>query len=201
MSYPTIIKLGGSLLHWEGLNTSLAGLFQSLKGPSAIIVGGGVLAEEIRRWHLRHFSNEEASHWRAVKAMDINADLLRDLCQESQLWTLPFPPWNHLSVSKHPYLLKPTSWLECIANSNFDHDLPRNWNTTSDSISLKLTFEWRCKRLILLKSCDRPAGSWIECAKAGVIDSNFPKLIDCCNNLPQIEWINLRKLQGNQPNL
>lgn len=198
MSYPTIVKVGGSLLHWEGLKTTLVELFQSLKGPAAIIVGGGVLADEMRRWHQRHHSNEEASHWRAIKAMDINADLLRDLVQNCQLWPLPWPPWNNSTLSKNPYLLKPSSWLEFSANAKLDHDLPRNWSATSDSIALKLTLEWQCKRLILLKSCDKPADNWSECANAGVIDSNFPILLESNKQRPKIEWINLRKPQENQ---
>ncbi len=72
-----VIKVGGSLLGWEGLASRLAGF---LSGRAAervlLIVGGGPAADWARDLDRLHGLGEERSHHLAIRAMDLSAHAL-----------------------------------------------------------------------------------------------------------------------------
>lgn len=193
MKNPTLVKLGGSLLQWSELSRSLDQFISGFNNPLAFLVGGGVLADCLRDWHQTHKCTEESSHWRAIKVMDLTADMVRDLNPRFIEWSGVFPPWSASpSTNQLIWVVQPSRWLESAGITGSDTFIPRDWSTTSDSIALKMASEWNCSRLLLLKSCDRPSAIWEECARTGHIDPVFPLILKTINPVPEIEWINLR---------
>lgn len=195
MINPILVKLGGSLLQWSELSRTLDQFISGFHNPLAILVGGGILADYLRDWHKTQKSTEESSHWRATKVMDLTSEMLRDLNPRFRAWSGAFPPWSESPPKQMIWVIQPSRWLEYAAINGSDTLIPRNWSTSSDSIALKLASDWRCSRLLLLKSCDRPSTVWEECARTGHIDPAFPLIIKTINPVPEIEWINLRNFE------
>lgn len=193
MTGPVLVKLGGSLLLWRELPQILSHFIAGFNVPMAILVGGGKMVDCLREWHQTHQSTEESSHWRAIGAMDLTGDMLRDLNPCFQGWTDISPPWSSHSPNQSVWVVRPSRWLESVAISGSDNAMPRSWCTTSDSIALKLASDWKCSRLFLLKSCDRLDSDWENCSRTGLIDPTFPRLLSTLNPAPDIEWINLRR--------
>lgn len=196
MRSPVLLKVGGSLLDWKRLPEALESLLDTLDNPAAIVVGGGSLANCLRDWHQKHALAEEFSHWRAISAMDLTGDLVREMVPRINPWTGVGPPWAGAATKSGVWVVRPSRLMESLVLEGVDGLIPRSWATTSDSIALLMASRWKCHRLLLVKSCDRTREDWSGCAQDGLVDPVFPTLNKNLDPLPEIVWINLKGFES-----
>jgi aspartokinase-like uncharacterized kinase len=175
MTERVVVKIGGSLL--RGTHDELAHTFRALRDwldglpqqTQLLLAGGGAPVDELRQQCSLKKIDEEASHWKAIRLMDLNTDFLANRLQVPVL-----DGFRALTGTAR----------RCVTVSSFlrqddvqpDH-LPHSWDVTSDSIAAQIAL--RCGAdLILLKSCPLPAAStqyhWPSLASAGIVDAHFP---------------------------
>lgn len=169
-----VVKVGGSLLWLPDLADRLSQwLARRPERRLLLVPGGGPFADAVRAAHSCHGLTESASHGLAIRAMGIVGDLLRGLLPAS-------PRWRVLDAEAF------------AASDDFRSDsVPHTWAVTSDSIALRVGLVTGAGRVALLKSADAPAGSWIEAARAGMVDDYFPTLAARPGG-PVVEWVNFR---------
>ena len=145
-----VVKLGGSLNTDPRLPEWLELLVQLGGGRVAVVCGGGVFADEVRRSQAHWRFNDLAAHNMAVLAMAQTTYLAQAL-----------NPKLHLATSKaeirdvlrggHTALWLP---MELVSERPDAHT---NWDAASDSIALDLARKLNAERLVVVKSCaDRP---------------------------------------------
>lgn len=150
-----VVKVGGSLLDWPALGTTLSRWLRDQTGREILVVaGGGPLADAVRRAAERHRIDDEQAHWLAIQAMQISTSIVAALVGSG--------PWQ---------VVEPLEF--CRAD---DKDLPHSWDVTSDSIAGRLA-EIRGGDLVLLKSADPPPGGVNDWAAASFVDRHFPKIV------------------------
>ncbi len=140
-----------------------------------------------------------AAHWQAIRAMRVNAFVLRQLWQES-MWVEQLSDWqDHQAHAARPVgILDPLSFLARDEPTMAGRALPCGWHVTSDSIAARLAVGLGAVELVLLKST-LPALSAAtisaatltcqEAANAGLVDEHFPV---AAQSLPRIRAVNLR---------
>ena len=131
-----VVKLGGSLLELNDLNSRIEKWLSRQKPAVTIwIVGGGKLVEAIRRQNTCSPVNAEDIHWSCIGKMDENAALLAS-------W---FPAWIRFEGSDDDevddpclnQILSSLNWTQKHASH-----LPKTWDVTSDSIAATFA-NWR----------------------------------------------------------
>lgn len=155
-----VVKVGGSLFDHPRLGPGLRAYLDMLAPTEILLVpGGGNVVEAVRQLDCVHSFGEEASHWLALRAMDVAAEFLRSLASGSRLTVLDCYKLMHEDDSR-------------------PGALPHSWDVTSDSIAARTAVVYEAERLILLKSVDVPPGTpWEEAAARGWVDSYFPRAI------------------------
>ncbi len=191
-----VIKLGGSLLDLPDLAARLE-VFRRCcaQGDLAVIVGGGEAADIVRRFDATFALGEVASHWLAVRAMQLNALAVARLlpsCDIAHDASGCDAAWRGGRVA----IIDPLAWLEDEARRGIV--IPHRWSFTSDSIAAHMAVQLRAAWLTLLKSTsadDRgdvavaggdPVGG---AAESGIVDADFPAT---ATSIPAIDIINLR---------
>lgn len=170
MSNLTVVKVGGSLFDLPNLGPRLRQwrLFQP-SGRYLYVPGGGPAADVVRSYHRTHLLPEEFSHALAIRMMDVNGVLLKELLGDD-------------------------AEIPCIADLlRDDTKLERTWRVTSDSIAARIAEIRRASRLVMLKSVDLPAAmNWTDASAAGLVDAMFGEIVERAG-LP-VEWINFRAI-------
>jgi aspartokinase-like uncharacterized kinase len=166
-----VVKLGGSLLDFDGLVPRLrAWLAAQTPLANVMLVGGGSLADAIRGAFARHPLGEEAAHWLCIRLLGVTGELVAGLLPEAVL------------VKRFDELLgeRATTRLAVFEPEQFLRDeavdpLPHSWDVTSDSIAARVAARLDAAELVLLKS-GRPAGraTLQDAADAGYVDRYFP---------------------------
>lgn len=182
-----VLKVGGSLFDLPGLGERLRRLVGQL-GEARVVFfpGGGAAADLLRAWDKIHHLGEEASHWLALRALALHAQLLRQLLPGARIVSQsqqlsPAPAWH---------IVDPLAWAQ--RDEENPGRLPHTWEVTSDSLALRLAQCWGAAELILLKSVHFPRGlSWQEGAREGLVDAFFPRLL--AEKLLPVRWVNLRE--------
>ena len=185
-----VIKVGGSLLEWENLKPALHE-FLSSQSPArqVLVVGGGQLVENLRRYDRLHELDANAVHWSAVKMMSATAEVVASLlggCPVvSRLKDVASMPWPGPTVVLEPYPFlrfdEPDLPGGCLAQS---------WDVTSDSIAARLAEVTRAQQLVLLKSAlPEDADSWQTAADIGYVDPCFPVVV---SRVPCAICVNLK---------
>lgn len=184
-----VVKVGGSLLTFEGLDRQLREWIpEQTPAVNVLVTGGGAAADLVRDAAQRFGINEEQSHGLAIMAMGLTANILQALLPEavlvdsfSAIQSAAENAW--LIVDPEPLLLREAARLGSEL-------LPHNWNTTSDSIAARIAEALDADELVLLKSRALAGDkSWQEAADEGYIDSNFPAAVA---GLKQVRAVNLR---------
>jgi len=184
-----VVKLGGSLLEYPELVPRLrAWLAAQSAAVNVLIVGGGDLVDAIRQADRVHGLGEEASHWLAIRAMSVTAELIARLFPEATL--MRHVAEIDFSVSS-PLLVILDVHRFLQADFHESHEpLPCSWRVTSDSIAARVAQSLQAAELVLLKSADGPAGlSADELAARGIVDAHFPGVVG--DTLP-LRLVNLR---------
>lgn len=133
-----VIKLGGSVLadsHWpEKFRRWLA---SQPPACNLLVVGGGELANAIRAADATHRLGDRASHWLAIRAMTIQAEIAATLLPE------------HAGMIREPaqllrlaelglWIAEPYALLQADERAADGGTLPHTWDVTSDSIAARL---------------------------------------------------------------
>ena len=169
-----VVKVGGSLLDQPNLGPRLGAWLDALpRRRTLLLVGGGKVADEVRRLDGLHGLGDEAAHWLAVAAMGFNARLLAAVLPQSTVVTTLAACPAAWAAGRTP-LLDPELWLR--ADDARPGALPHSWDVTSDSVAARVAVVTGARELVLLKSCAiEPGRSLEDLAASGVVDSWFPR--------------------------
>ncbi len=190
-----VIKLGGSLLDLPDVLSRLARFVEA--EPAAhrlIVVGGGDAADVVRLFDAKFGLDEEAAHWLAIRAMELNAHCVAAVMKDSAMRRAPLVSspeacaraWEGDAESL--LIMDPLRWLQREHEQGVT--IPHCWSFTSDSIAAHVATVLGAERLTLLKSTLPPEGCDIRAsAAAGVIDGDFEA---ASASVPWVELVNLR---------
>jgi aspartokinase-like uncharacterized kinase len=190
-----VVKVGGSLLNLPGLYRVLTSwLDRQPIDDTLLVVGGGELVDSIRQMDQRFGLADEAAHWLAIRAMNLNGFVLSRLVPGAT-WLKSLGDWHHdheLSgprrrfLSAEYFLRREEPQLPGVR-------LPMGWHVTSDSIAARLAEVCQTRELVLLKSTiPTTEGRPISCGEAvamGLVDSHFPT---SAAPLRRVRVVNLR---------
>lgn len=188
---PIVVKLGGSLLGWQGLPGALGSYLDGLKPAKAVlIVGGGKAADFLRELDSVHGIGEKRSHGLALRMLDVTAHLVAAVVpgvevaegteELERVWNRGFVP-----------ALAPRRLLEDLDRDREKVDLrPECWDVTSDSIAALAAVWIGASSLKLLKSTGfRGRCGRAEASRRGLVDPYFPT---ASRTLDRVTVINLR---------
>ncbi len=166
-----VLKCGGSLLRTPaGVPVIRRAVDELLRGESVlIVVGGGEVADLVRRWSQWWQLSEEAAHWLAVEAMRFNTQILAAAAAPAT-WPLA-TALEEVASGEHAVMLADPVALLRESEECLGIRLPTSWDVTSDSIALLIAAACGARRLVLLKR--RVAGSIAEAAREGIVDGYF----------------------------
>jgi aspartokinase-like uncharacterized kinase len=183
-----VVKLGGSLLELPYVVGRLRTWIASqVPATTVLVVGGGRLADAIRDAQSLHGFSDSAAHWLCIRAMAIQAEMMRLLMPEAQLISTAAEVQCNLA----PQLKIVDPWrFSCQPGPNPLISLPESWDVTSDSIAARVAEIIGADELVLLKSA-LPADSAIAAmSQAGYVDRFFPQ---AASALARIRFVNLRE--------
>jgi aspartokinase-like uncharacterized kinase len=134
------------------------------------VPGGGAAVDVVREFTRLHRIGEEDAHWRALRAVAMNAHFLAGL--------LPGTP-----IVEHPAGFA-DGWaiLDAHAFARGDESsanpLPHTWAVTSDAVAARAAHVAAARRLVLLKSVTMPSPTcWHEAAQRGWVDPVFAEMV------------------------
>ncbi len=181
-----VVKLGGSLLELPDLAARLRSwLGGQTTMSSAVVVGGGRMADVVRELQRLHALDEDASHWLAVRAMQTNAQFVAALLSEAA-WPVTL---NELAEEPPPLsIVDPWCLMRDDDRRDSPRPLPASWQVTSDSIAARLAKLCGAVELVLLKSALPDSGDLHAAASAGYVDAFFPQAV----TLARVRCVNLR---------
>jgi aspartokinase-like uncharacterized kinase len=184
-----VVKLGGSLLDLPALAMRLRDwLERQTSASTALIVGGGRLADVLREADRLHGLGESPSHWLCLRAMTIHAEMLAAMLPEACL-IRSLADWRTRPPASLS-ILDPWSFMREEEPRLPGGALPESWLATSDSISARFARGADARELALLKSELPPSGATLaEAAQAGYVDPLLPRF---GGDLPAIRCVNLR---------
>jgi aspartokinase-like uncharacterized kinase len=164
-----VVKVGGSLFDHAGFGPAIRQWLATIREPVMLVAGGGLFADAVRTYDRIHGLGEEQSHWLAIRAMAVTAEMLQSIIGE----------------------MPNVTFLDAVAFCKADSALPHSWTVTSDSIAARAAEQLSASRLILLKSINLPSGiPWPDASKAGLVDEFFPQAV--ANLKCPVEWLNFR---------
>jgi len=183
-----VFKLGGSLLDLPDLPERLFRFLQeSPVRRQLLIVGGGRAADVVRQYDACYRLDKTVSHWLAVRAMQLNTDLLASFlsnCQVVSGNTECQVAWRAGVLA----LADPFAWLQNEHECGIT--IPHRWTFSSDSIAAHIASRVGARRLTLLKSTTAPRGCNMKTAVAlGLADEEFSA---AAASLGSIRLVNLR---------
>lgn len=154
-----VIKLGGSVTHYESLMQWLKLVVRWGDGKVILVPGGGVYADAVREFQRMravlpegHIDDSQA-HALAIYAMDQMARSLVAMMPELTLVRNPFEiaerGWQHRGLVWLP------SEMALGAAFATEHPLPQSWDITSDSLAAWLALQLDACQLLMIKSDER----------------------------------------------
>lgn len=182
-----IVKVGGSLLTLPDLAKRLrCWLGQQSPATNVLLAGGGILADEVRRWDERFGLGEETSHWLCIDLLDLTAQVLSALLPEAHL----FRDYRALRTGSHETLIfAPGTFIRESEARLPGLPLPHSWDATSDSIAARLAEVTRAEELVLLKSSlPKPPFQGADLS-GGYVDRRF---VQTARSLSVVRLVNLR---------
>ena len=192
MTMLRVVKVGGSLLEMNELEMRLRN-WLSGQSPAhhVVVVGGGLLVDEIRNWHQRWPLADEVAHWICVDQMTTTAQLLRSRMPE----LVVTEDQQHLQrrvAEPGSTVFSPGRWLRNQEATMSGTALEASWETTSDSIAARLAVTLQADELVLLKSAlseDVARRGIAALAETGMVDPMLCRLFD---ELSEVRVVNLR---------
>ncbi len=186
-----IVKVGGSLFDLPDLAGRLQTFLESHKNrPTIFVPGGGPVANLVRAWDQAFHLGEEESHWLALRALELNAHLLRSLLDNAVV-VEDISEARAAAARGSVAIMNMYAWTRADESST-DH-LPHSWRVTSDSLAAQLALRAGAADLVLLKSVDFSGKDWPRAARLGVVDSYFPEIQSRAQSNLRVHVVNLRK--------
>lgn len=191
-----VYKLGGSLLTLPDFAQRLLGVLeQRLPGQEEclaprrlLIVGGGEMADVVRRWDQIHGLGDRNAHELAMRTMSLNAGLVAAVLDKACVVANREAAEAAWACDELPVLA--AAEFVSAEERRTDDRLPRSWDVTSDSVAAFITAHWPADALVLIKSIPVPRDCDAESAASrGYVDAAFPRLAAAT---PRIAWVNLR---------
>lgn len=170
-----VLKLGGSLLDWDGFPSTLRAWLQ--RQPTAedwLICGGGQIVEALRDLDRAHGLGQEFCHWQSLRAMQITREVVARLLPEAQRCPGALPTGD----AARQTLLLPDPW-QLLVESEQDwpgERLPPSWDVTSDSIAARLAGVLRAE-LVLFKSAPPHGQTLASLVQSGYLDAWFERAV------------------------
>lgn len=159
-----VVKLGGSLYHWERLPDCLSRLADC---GVAIVPGGGPFADQVRRAQRHWRYDDTTAHAMAVLAMAQFGRMLAGL--EPRLALAETLPALRSQTARG----RSAIWLPALAELN-GGNCAATWDVTSDYLALWLALRIEASDLTLVKSLDCGASiDWVDLSRRGVVDPAF----------------------------
>jgi aspartokinase-like uncharacterized kinase len=175
MAVPLVVKVGGSLYDLPDLSPRLRRWLADHAPRATIVVpGGGPPTNAVRDLDRIHHLGEETSHWLALRALSLNARLLRALLGRAEVaWSVPQcrRRWTAGAVP----IISP--WEFCRGDDRRPGALPHTWAVTSDSVAARVAVVAGAEELVLLKSAPQPAGDVAVWAETGYVDPWLPRVL------------------------
>ncbi len=160
-----VVKLGGSLAASPSLPAWLQAASRHGGGRAIVVPGGGPFADQVRDLQRRWQFSDAAAHHMALLAMEQYGRMLCDICAELTPVATP-ADMQAIAMSGGVGVWQPTAMVLA------EHELPRQWDLTSDSLAAWLAHSLGASGLLLVKSVS-PAGTDVSCAQLtaeGIID-------------------------------
>jgi 5-(aminomethyl)-3-furanmethanol phosphate kinase len=193
MAAELAVKVGGSLYDLPNLGGRLRSWLDAQSSRQVLLIpGGGAAADLVRQADALDHLGEERCHWLALRSLQLTAHLLAARLDGGQV--IGEIEHRHQAWQKGhiPILDMYAFALEDEARA--DH-LAHQWAVSSDSLAARAAVVARMDELILLKSCDLPAGcDWTEAARRGVVDSALPQVLQDIGRQLKITIVNLRRV-------
>jgi aspartokinase-like uncharacterized kinase len=189
-----VVKVGGSLLPHPALASVLTQwLEQQVPMINALVVGGGIWADEVRALDAGGRLPPATAHWLAIRTMKLTSWLLCQLLPQAalidQLAALDHAVDGRDLGFNVPRIFDCESFLREVEPQLPGCPLPVGWQVTSDSIAARLAVAIQASELVLLKSTAPPVGDLDQAAQLGLVDSYFPR---AAAPLARVRWVNLR---------
>lgn len=163
-----VVKLGGSILQ-SGYLTNWLNALVAANGTHLVVVpGGGVFADQVRDTAAQHALDDESSHKMALLAMQQYGELLCGLNPAYRLASVN--QFNDYRQSRYVPV-----W-SVYADACLHFDGPRNWDSTSDTLSLWLARKVQADHLFVVKAAEvvQPVDLDV-CSRSGLLDANFAR--------------------------
>lgn len=187
-----VLKLGGSLLPLPDLSHRLAKwLEQQTECINVVVVGGGNRVKTLRADQERIGLTDPKAHFAAIEIMRENSLRFKSQFEEdSNFSALMFAELATVSreamrkpPQTGPWFFDPSEW------SRGNVTLPRDWRTSSDSLTAAVAVELKAAEVVLCKSVPPLRQDWEENASAGFVDSEFPQWVSL---VPVCRIVNFR---------
>ncbi|SFJ98560.1 hypothetical protein [Methylocapsa palsarum] len=164
----TIVKVGGSLAHSAAQREAWLATLIAWGGPLVVVPGGGPFAAAVRDAQAEMGFDDKAAHKMALLAMEQYGCALAAFSGIFDLAASAGEIESVLQAGGIPVWLPSRMVAPAI-------EVPASWDATSDSLSAWLAAKIGARRLLLIKSCDCPAGALVEdLAMDDVVDPLFP---------------------------
>jgi 5-(aminomethyl)-3-furanmethanol phosphate kinase len=185
-----ILKVGGSLYDLPDLRSRLQPWLSQAKTTDIVLVpGGGATADVIRDFDRVHRLGEEYAHWMALKALELNAQILARLLPSA--WVIDHPKEATLSGVA---ILNAYRFMSDETAARREGRLPHYWAVTSDAIAARAAVVAEADQLILLKSVTIPPDmDWEEAGERGFVDEWFARTIRPALPRLKVSAVNLRE--------
>ncbi len=185
-----VVKLGGSLLDLADWTERLAD-WLALQPPATtvLIVGGGALADTIRRYDRQFALGEEAAHWLCIRALSLHAEMAASLLERRIENVLLVRDYGNIDEvpANGVAVLDPEPFLRGEEAGLAGMRLPHGWHVTTDSIAARVAECLRAAELVLLKSAPPPTDPTDPAA--GYVDGHFAAAV---RNVRRVRYVDLR---------
>lgn len=159
-----VVKIGGSL-YSSPLLKKWVNVLASLNNQKIIIVpGGGPFADQVRQASKDWTIGDEAAHNMAIMAMQQYALLIGSL--NDRIQTLDSIDSLATQTKHNVYVWLPHRDASCCP-------FPKNWQVTSDSLSLWLASKISAKKLLLVKSANVDYSENANSLSSELVDEYF----------------------------
>ncbi len=176
-----VVKLGGSLAASPCLPAWLEAVSRHGGGKVTLVPGGGPFADQVRDLQRRWRFSDGAAHHMALLAMEQYGRMLCDICA-ALTPAATLADMQATAMAGRVGVWMPTAMVLA------EHDLPCEWDLTSDSLAAWLAHRLGASSLLLVKSVS-PAGTDVSCvqlAAEGLVD---PLLCGFVAEAPFATWI------------
>ena len=162
-----VVKLGGSLYTSSYLSEWVNKLVSVHNETIIIVPGGGPFADQVRKASHDWSVNDEVAHDMAVMAMQQYALVLTSLNESLMPLDSIDLLGNETQAVNQTYVWLP--YTDSISKCRY----PKNWQVTSDSISLWLAKNVLANKLCLIKSANISDLSDDEIMSSDIVDEYF----------------------------